>query len=110
MTLWKRGNVYWAYVYRDGVRHAQSTGTRNRRLAETIEQRLKDELDRRRLGASQLAPETTFGALAARFLAEGEPRPYHIDRLKLLLPYWSESSVRPLLSVASLLAPTSPKL
>src|SRR5712692_9228517 len=32
----------------------------------------------------------SFGELAARFLAEGSARPWHIDRLKLLLPYWSE--------------------
>jgi hypothetical protein len=32
----------------------------------------------------------SFGELAARFLAEGGARPWHIDRLKLLLPYWSE--------------------
>ena len=32
----------------------------------------------------------TFGELAARFLAEGEPRPWHLERLKLLLPYWLE--------------------
>jgi integrase len=86
MTLFRRGNVFWAYVYVDGVRHAKSTGTGNRRQAEQIEQRFKDELNLKRQGMSQLAPETTFGQLAARFLAEGQPRSYHLDRLKVLLP------------------------
>src|SRR5712692_7127208 len=90
MTLFKRGGVYWAYVHRDGIRHAKSTGTGSRRQAEIVEQRFKDELNLKRQGMSQLAPEMTFGELAARFLAEGSPRPYHIDRLKVLLPYWSE--------------------
>src|SRR5712692_2295715 len=93
MTLWKRGGVYWAYVYIDGVRHAKSTGTGNRRQAELVEQRFKAELNLKRHGISQPAPEMTFGELAARFLAEGEPRPYHIDRLKVLLPYWSETPI-----------------
>jgi integrase len=93
MTLFRRGNVFWAYVYIDGVRHAKSTGTTNRRLAEQIEQRFKDELNLKRQGMSQLAPETTFGALAARFLAEGQPRPYHLDRLKVLLPYFAETPI-----------------
>ena len=33
----QRGDVWWAYFYRDGVRHQYSTGTPNRRQAETIE-------------------------------------------------------------------------
>jgi len=90
MTLYKRGNVYWAYVYQDGVRHAKSTGTANRRQAGLIEQRFRDELNLKREGMSELAPEMTFAELAARFLAEGDPRPYHLDRLKVLLPYWGE--------------------
>jgi integrase len=35
-------------------------------------------------------PEMTFGELAARFLAEGSPKAWHLDRLRLLLPYFSE--------------------
>jgi len=93
MTLFRRGNVFWAYVYIDGVRHAKSTGTTNRRLAEQIEQRFKDELNLKRQGMSQLAPETTFGELAARFLAEGHVRPYHLDRLKVLLPYFGDTPI-----------------
>ena len=32
----------------------------------------------------------TFADLAARFLADGSPRPYHLDRLKVLLPHFGE--------------------
>ncbi len=90
MTLWKRGNVFWAYVYVDGIRHAKSTGTGNRRNAEQIEQRFKEELNLKRQGMSQLVPDMTFGELAARFLAEGVQKPYHVDRLKVLLPFFGE--------------------
>jgi len=90
MTLWKRGNVFWAYVYVDGIRHAKSTGTGNRRNAEQIEQRFKEELNLKRQGMSQLVPDMTFGELAARFLSEGIHKPYHVDRLKVLLPFFGE--------------------
>jgi integrase len=93
MTLFKRGNIYWAYVSIDGVRHAKSTGTNNRRQAEQIEQRFKDELNLKREGLSQIAPETTFSELTARFLAEGQVRPFHLDRLKVLLPYFGETPI-----------------
>ncbi len=33
----------------------------------------------------------TFGELAARFIADASPKPFHLDRLKVLLPYWSET-------------------
>lgn len=93
MALYKRGNVYWSYIYIDGVRHAKSTGTGNRKLAEQIDQRFKEELNLARLGIAQPQPEMPFGVLAARFLAEGNPKPYHLDRLKVLLPYWSETAI-----------------
>ena len=90
MTLYKRGNVYWAYVWVDGVRHAKSTGTGYRKQAEAIEKQFKEELNLKQHQLPQLDPQMTFGALAARFLAEGGPKPYHIDRLKLLLPYFAD--------------------
>ena len=93
MTLWKRGKVYWSYLYLDGIRHAQSTRTGNRRQAEIIDQRYRDELNAKRFQIIQPNPQMTFGELTARFLAEGDPRPWHIDRLKLLLPYWSEMPI-----------------
>jgi integrase len=93
MTLWKRGGTWWSYVWVDGVRHAKSTGTTNRRRAERIDHDFKEELNLRREGISEPQPHMTFGELAARFLADGSPLPYHRDRLKVLLPYWSEAPI-----------------
>jgi integrase len=93
MALWKRGSVYWSYVWIDGMRHAKSTGTGNRRLAEQVDQHFKEELNLARQGIRQLAPEMPFGELIARFLAEGSQRPYHLDRLKVLLPYFGETPI-----------------
>jgi integrase len=93
MSLWKRGNVYWSFIYMDGIRYSQSTGTGNLRQATLIEQRFREELNLKRHQITQPAPQMTFGALTARFLAEGDSRPWHIDRLKVLLPYWSETPI-----------------
>ncbi len=90
MSLYKRGGVFWSYISMDGVRHAQSTGTGNRRKAELIEQRFKEELNLKRFHVAEPAPQMSFADLAARFLANGEAKPWHIDRLKLLLPYWGD--------------------
>jgi integrase len=81
------------YVYMDGVRYAKSTGTGNRRQAEIIDQRFKEELNLKRQGVRLPVPDMTFGELTARFLAEGEVRLYHHDRLKLVLPYFSETPI-----------------
>jgi len=93
LALFKRGNVYWSYIWVGGIRHAKSTGTANRRTAERIDQRFKEELNLARQGIVEPKPEMTFSELAARFLADGSPRPYHIDRLKLLLPYWGKTEI-----------------
>jgi integrase len=93
LTLFKRGNVYWAYVWVDGVRHAKSTGTGNRRQAEDIEHDFKQEVKLKQYQLPQLDPQMTFATLAARFLAEGAPKPYHVDRLKLLLPYFGDTPI-----------------
>jgi integrase len=90
VSLWKRGNVYWSYIYVDGIRYSQSTGTPNLRQATTIEQRFREELNLKRHHIAEPRPQMTFGELAARFLAEADRKDWHIDRLKLLLPHWSE--------------------
>jgi integrase len=77
----------------NGIRHAKSTRSTNRRTAERIDQQFKEELNLARIGVVEPKPETTFSELAARFLADGAPRPYHIDRLKLLLPYWGDIQI-----------------
>jgi integrase len=90
MSLLKRGTIWWAYFYVDGVRHQHSTGTSNRRVAERILQKLKEDAALARHQIPQADPDMTFGALAARFIANANPRPHHLDRLKHLLPYFAD--------------------
>ena len=90
MSLLKRGNVWWSYFYVDGIRHQFSTGTSNRRKAENIETKLKDEVNDHRFQIVQADPHVTFGALAAQFVASGSVRPHHIYHLKFLLPFFSD--------------------
>jgi integrase len=91
VSLLKRGSVWWSYLYVDGVRHQYSAGTSNRRKAETIETKLREELNDQRFQIVQADPHISFGALAARFVASGSVRPHHIYHLKFLLPFFSES-------------------
>src|SRR5216684_8883350 len=93
VSLFKRGDVWWSYFYKDGVRHQSSTGASNRRQAETIEAKLKEEVNNRRFQIVEVDPNMTFGELAARFIASGSVRPHHIYHLKFLLPYFSETPV-----------------
>ena len=94
MTLYKRGNVYWAYVTIDGVRHCRTTGTGSRRLAESIARKFEEELLSRAAGLTELRPEMTFAELSARFLVDGDVKPYHKDRLKMTLPFWGDIQLR----------------
>lgn len=94
MSLYKRNSVWWSSVYVDGVRHCESTGTSNRRKAEQIERQRWEELNDRRHRLPQLNPDITFGALAARFIANGMSTPYSVDRLQHLLPFFSDIPVR----------------
>jgi integrase len=93
VSLFKRGNIWWSYFYADGVRHQSSTGTPNRRQAEAIEAKLKEEVNNRRFQIVQADPHMKFGELAARYLASGSVRPYNAHHIKLLLPYFSEIPV-----------------
>jgi integrase len=93
MSLYKRGNIWWSFVYVDGIRYPKSTGTGNRRIAEKLDAEHKEELTLARLGMRIPVPEMTFGELAARFIAEGSPKAWHLDRLKPLLPYFSEVAI-----------------
>jgi integrase len=93
VSLFKRGEVWWAYFYRDGIRHQYSTGTSNRRQAETIQAKLKEEVNNRRFQIVEADPNMTFGEVAARFLASGSARPHHLYHLKFLLPNFSEIRV-----------------
>ena len=93
MSLLKRGGVWWAYIYRDGVRHQQSTGTSNRKQAEKIEAKLKEEINNRRFQIAETDPYMRFRELAARFIASGSVRPHHIYHLKFLLPFFADLPV-----------------
>ena len=90
MSLLKRGTVWWSYFYVDGIRHQFSTGTSNRRKAETIETKLKDEVNDQRFQIVQTDPHVTFGALAAQFVASGSVRPHHLYHLRFLLPFFTD--------------------
>jgi integrase len=89
VSLYKRGGVYWSYVYVDGVRHARSTETGNRRLAEQIDQKHREELRLKAVLAPEFKPEMRFAELAGRFLDEGCSKEWHRDRLKVLLPHFA---------------------
>ncbi len=95
MTLYKRGNIFWSYFYLDGVRQQHSTGTGNRRSAEAIERKLREtaNLRRHQVEYLDLDPNMTFGELTARFIANAGPKPFHLDRLKHLLPYFADIPV-----------------
>src|SRR5579884_2154904 len=90
MTLWKRGHIYWTYVWADGVRHVKSTRTGRLREAQQIDKEFKEELMLAGCHAHRLQPELPFGELVARFLAEGTPKPHHHDRLNVLVPYFAD--------------------
>lgn len=89
VSLYKRGNVYWSYVWDDGIRHARSTETSNRRLAEQIDQKHKEEIRLKSTQFPDLKPKMLFAELAGRFLNEGAPKEWHRDRLKVLLPFFA---------------------
>ena len=94
MSLYKRNSVWWVSIFIDGMRHCESTGTSNRRKAEQIERQLREGLNDARHRLPHVNPEMTFGALAARFIADGMSTPYSMDRLQHLLPFFSDLPAR----------------
>ena len=93
MSLFKRGDVWWSYFYKDGIRHQYSTGTANRRQAETIEDKLKGDVNNQRFQIAEPDRQMTFGELAERFSASGSVRKHHKYHLKFLLPCFSDIPV-----------------
>jgi integrase len=93
MSLYKRGGIYWTAIWVDGVRTMRSLETSNRRHAETLEQRFREELHAKRFQMPQLKPEMTMAELYARFLAEGEVKAYHLERAKQFLPFFAETPI-----------------
>jgi len=88
MTLYKRGTIWWAYVFIDGERHAKSTGTTNRRHAQSIGQAFEEEINLKRHQMPRLNPEMTVDQLAALFIAEGLAKAYSLERLSHVLPFF----------------------
>jgi len=93
VSLYKRGAVYWSAIWIDGVRQMRSLETSNRRRAEMLEQRWRDELHARRFELPNLKPEMPFAELWGRFLVEGDVKAYHRDRAKQFLPFFAEMPI-----------------
>jgi integrase len=88
MSLYKRGGVWWSYIWIHNVRHGRSLKTGNKREAALREREFQEELDMRRHKQIQLNPEMPFAALATRFMGSASFKPYHENQLKSLLPYF----------------------
>ena len=93
MSLYKRGKTYWSAIWVGGVRQMRSLETSNRRLAETIEQKFRDEMLTRRFRLPQLNPEMMFSEVYARFLAEADVKPHHTERAKHFLGFFGEMRI-----------------
>jgi integrase len=96
VSLYKRNSVWWYSLFINGERVCESTGTSNRRKAEQIERQRREELNNRRHRVPNINPDTTVGAAAARFIAEGLATPYYLDRFKHVLSFFSEIPIRDL--------------
>lgn len=94
MSLWRRrSGMYESHICMDGVRYRRATGTANKRLAQQIDKKFEEEVLAQRFHLDQYKPTMKFGELAAKFIAEGVVRLWHVERLKLLLPYFSEFEI-----------------
>ena len=93
MSLFKRGTKWWVSLFREGIRYQYSTGTSNRKRAEKIADKFKEELNDERFQIVESDPRMTFRELAARFIASGSVRPHHLYHLNLLLPFFSDFPV-----------------
>lgn len=93
MSLLKRGSVWWAYFSVGGIRYQQTTGTSNKRQAEAIEQKLKEEANARRYQLVQYDPKITVADVVVHFLAEGQVKTHHGYQFKALLPFFGEIPV-----------------
>lgn len=93
MSLYKRGAVYWSAIWIEGKRHTRSLETSNRRQAEALERRWKDELHAERFQLHQFRPEMPLAELWGRFLAEGDVKPWHHQHAKKFLALYAETPV-----------------
>jgi integrase len=90
VTLFKRGRLWWTSFHQDGRRFQSSTGTANRRQAELIEQKLKDEQNLKRHHVRLQDPTICFKDLKDQYLSNGFHSFFHEDRLKHLLPFFGD--------------------
>jgi integrase len=91
MSLWRRPNgIYESHIMLDGVRYRKSTCTANKRLAEKIDRKHEEDLLARRFQVEEhrFNPAMLFAELATRFTRSGVAKPWHLDRLKIILPYF----------------------
>ena len=93
MSLYKRGTRYSSAVWIDGVRHIRALGTSNRRQAELLESRWKDELHAERFQLPQFHPEMPLAELWGRFLLEGDVKAYHKQHAQKFLAWFAETPI-----------------
>lgn len=94
MTLFKRGNIWWVYVWINGTRYQKTTKTTNRRQAHSIGQAFEEELNLQRQHVTQPQPDMTVDELAARFIGEGQAKTYALERLKHVLPFFGDMTLK----------------
>src|SRR5579872_2579939 len=95
MSLWRRPStgIYETHVMMDGIRYRKSTGTANRKLAQSIDRKHEEELLASRFQVEQFKPSMTFAELSTKFIGEGLQKPWHKDRLKIILPYFAQMEI-----------------
>ena len=87
MTLYRRGRIWWSDFVRNGIRHQASTRATDRRIAERIEEKLKNDAALRLFQIIDFNPNITFSEIAVRF-AKTNPAHYTLDRLQHLNPFF----------------------
>lgn len=87
MTLYRRGRIWWSDFVRNGIRYQTSTRATDRRIAERIEEKLKNDAALRLFQIIDFDPGITFSKIAERF-KNTNPAPYTLDRLHHLLPFF----------------------
>jgi integrase len=93
VTLYKRGRIWWSDFVREGIRHQTSTRTTDRRTAERIETKLKNDAALRRFEIVDFDPTLTFDSVTEAFL-KTNTSPYTLYLLKHLLPIFGPLRIR----------------
>jgi integrase len=91
--LYKRGGKFWAQFVADGIRHQLPTGSSDRRQAERIERKLREEANLRRFDIITADPNLSVGEVVAKYLSASEPNKFYEGRLKQLLPFFADVPV-----------------